>query len=271
MIKAQHINFFFDTSKRKREIWKRTQAARDTFERKYTMLFRTILNRHFKAVSDRVDVSNYLNDNLPDTIIDDNTVKLMLIDLYKNVGASFAKNAYRQLLTQGVKEEEDMGDYWLHEMEKYVKTTLGNRIVSITKGSRDQAKAIIRRMIQQGTDEGWGADVTARAIKQALTKEGVELNMWRALRIARTEVMTASNVGAMEGAKSLNVPMVKYWIATYDSRTRDTHLVIEQQNPLDIDDDFKVGEYDMSQPGDPRGGAEETVNCRCTIAFGVKQ
>jgi hypothetical protein len=65
--------------------------------------------------------------------------------------------------------------------------------------------------------------------------------------------------------------MVKYWIATYDSRTRDTHLVIEQQNPLDIDDDFKVGEYDMSQPGDPKGGAEEIINCRCTIAFGVKQ
>jgi hypothetical protein len=235
------------------------------------MLFRTILNRQFKAVSDRVDVSNYLNDNLSDTIIDEMPVRLMMIDLYRNTGAFFAKNAYRQLLTQGVKEEEDMEDYWLHEMEKYVKTTLGNRIVSITKGSRDQAKGIIRRLIQQGTEEGWGAEVTAQAIKQSLTKEGIELNLWRALRIARTEVMTASNVGAMKGAESLNMPMVKYWISTYDSRTRDTHLVIEQQNPIDIDADFKVGEYDMSHPGDPRGGPEEVIQCRCTIAFGVKQ
>ena len=81
----------------KRNLWKRTQAKRDGFERKYVMLFKTILNRQFKAVADRIDVSNYSNMSLPDMIIDDMPVKLMLIDLYRNVGSSFAKDAYRKL------------------------------------------------------------------------------------------------------------------------------------------------------------------------------
>jgi hypothetical protein len=248
--------------------WKRTQARRFSFERKYDRLFKSVLNKHFKDLAERIDVTNYSNLQLPDMIIDDKTVRLMMIDLYRTVGSDFAKGAYRELKV--TKDENDLEDYWLHEMEKYVKTTLGNRIVSITTGSRDQAKGIIKRVLQQSFDEGWGADVAASAIKKALVKEGFEINTWRALRIARTEVMSASNTGAMAGAKSLNMPMVKYWIATYDSRTRDTHMVIEEQNPKDIDSDFQVGGQPMLQPGDPRGGASEVINCRCTIAFQVK-
>jgi hypothetical protein len=269
MIKSQHINFFFDNSKVKRELWKQTNAKRMTYERRYTMLFKTILNRHFKAVADRIDVTNYLNDKLPDMIITDSQVRLMMIDLYKNVGSSFAKDAYRKLKVVKT-EAEDLEDAWLSEMENYAKTTATKKIISITGQSKEQAKKIIREVIKRSTDEGWGADVVAREIKKQLIQIGYELNTWRALRIARTEVMTASNTGAITGARSLNMPMVKYWIATYDTRTRDTHLNIENQNPIDIDEDFQVGDYRMEAPGDPRGGPEEIINCRCTVAFGVK-
>jgi uncharacterized protein with gpF-like domain len=264
-----YSNILYDTERVKRNIWKKTQAKRFAFERKYTMLFKTILNRHFTELADRLDQVNYINENLPDSIIDSGSVKLMMIDLYKNTGLSFAQDSYRQVKV--IKAEEDYDDYWLNEMEKYVKTTLGDQITSIAEGSRDIAKKIIKRVTQQSFTEGWGAEVTAAAIKRALLSEGIEMNTWRALRIARTEVMSASNFGAMKGVEVLGMPIQKYWIATYDSRTRDSHLVVEQQNPIDFDSDFEVGGTRMSQPGDPRGGAAEVINCRCSIAFGVKQ
>jgi hypothetical protein len=81
--------------------------------------------------------------------------------------------------------------------------------------------------------------------------------------------MVASNLGSKVGAESTGYALKKYWIATYDDRTRDTHLVVEQQNPLAKDDKFKVGEYDMEYPGDPSGGVEEIVNCRCVITYEI--
>ena len=264
--------FFYDVSRGKRDLWNKTNAKRKGWERKYYMLFRTVLNREFKKLADRIDITNYNNIDLPDRIIDEFPVKLLMLDLYKNVGVSFAKDAYRELSVSAKqrKDENDLEDYWMHEMDKYIKTTATDKITSIAVATRIAAKGIIRQILEQAVNEGWGADVIAREIRKQLVKQGVEMNTWRALRIARTEIMTASNYGSYAGAESLGVPLEKYWIATYDQRTRDTHEVIEQQNPKDMDSDFTVGNYQMSRPGDPRGGPEEVINCRCAIAFGVK-
>jgi uncharacterized protein with gpF-like domain len=265
-------NFFYDTTAVKRNIWKRTQAKRDGYERKYVMLFRTVLNRQFKALSDRIDTTNYNNLDLPSRIIDEMPVRLLFTDMYKNVGRDFAKETYRQLsaTVKSQKAEDDLEDYWIHEMDKYVKTDCGKKITSITAASIGHARTMISKVIKQSTDEGWGAEETARAIRNLLNTEGIEINLWRSLRIARTEVMTASNQGQMTGARSMNMPMEKFWIATYDSRTRDTHMVVEEQNPKSLEEDFQVGAYRMDAPGDSRGGPEEVINCRCTVAFQVK-
>jgi hypothetical protein len=81
--------------------------------------------------------------------------------------------------------------------------------------------------------------------------------------------MTASNIGSMEGAKATGEALEKFWIATYDNRTRDTHLAVEAQNPKMMNETFQVGAYQMQHPGDPSAGVEEIVNCRCAISYGV--
>jgi hypothetical protein len=212
--------------------------------------------------------------SLPVKIMQTETIEKMMIGLYTSVGIAFAKEQYSSLKAESqdlmFKADEPV-DKWYASMQNYAKIKAGKRIVSIATSGREQAVKLIKLVLEQSTNEGWGADVTASAIRKSLLTDGQVINQWRALRIARTEIVTASNQGAMEGAKSLDMPMEKFWIATYDSRTRDTHAVMEEQNPKAMEEDFRVGDYMMDSPGDASGGPEETINCRCSIAFGVKE
>lgn len=253
--------------------WKRNQMRRDAWERKYNLLIRNVLNKQFKDLSHRIDSTNYMDLTLPDKVMSRETIEKMMIGLYTSVGIAFAKEQYSSLKSESqnrlFKADEPI-DEWYNFMQNYAKTKAGKRIVSIAESGREQAVKLIKLVLEQSATEGWGADETARAIRKSLLSDGQAINQWRALRIARTEIVTASNQGAMEGAKSLDMPMEKFWIATYDSRTRDTHSVMEEQNPKDMSEDFQVGDYMMDSPGDASGGPEETINCRCSIAFDVK-
>jgi uncharacterized protein with gpF-like domain len=201
-------------------------------------------------------------------------VEKMIVELYKTVGSDFARQQFERLKAENqsmIFKSEPDEDNWRSELEGYAKTKAGQRITSITEGSRNAALKIIRSYLERSVNEGWGSEETARAIRKGLVTDGIEMNQWRALRIARTEIVTASNIGTLVGARSSEFTLEKYWIATQDSRTRETHAVIEVQNPKAMDEGFLVGAYEMECPGDPDGGPEETINCRCALATEVKQ
>lgn len=89
----------------------------------------------------------------------------------------------------------------------------------------------------------------------------------RALLIARTETTMAANMGAYGAALQSGVNLEKYWIATDDNRTRDSHAAMLGTKPLPMDEPFEVGSSLMMYPGDPSAPAEEVCNCRCVLAF----
>ena len=254
-------------------LWKRTQLKRDAWERKYAYLFRIVLNKQFKKLADNVKGDNIGSESLY-TVIDREDIEKAMISLYKNVGASFAQDQFRRLKAESQALEFKSGpeaeDYWYEYMTSYAKTKAGVRITSITGQQKVYARKIIAEKMKIATDEGWGSDELARQIRKALLTDGQVINQWRALRIARTETVTASNIGSHIGAQETGFPMDKYWIAVYDSRTRDTHAVVEQQNPKAMDEGFRVGDYLMEIPGDPDAGPEETINCRCSVGYQVK-
>jgi len=253
-------------------LWKTVDNKRRVWEGKFSIYFRKILNNELQKVIDAIGPDNCYDIDLPSKILDKENIEKALITCYYNVGTAFAKDQFNRLKadTGSIFLKEEPEDNWYEIFTAHVKANAGNKITSIVEQNRAQAKKTIRRVLDETIEEGLGAYETATRIRKALEKEGELLNQWRALRIARTEVMSASNLGAMEGARATGLAMNKFWIATYDSRTRDTHLVVEQQNPIDFNDTFKVGNYEMRQPGDERAGAEEIINCRCTVSFEVK-
>jgi len=251
-----------------RATWRAIQRRRDSYEGKFASLFRITLNRQFRELADRINEQNYNSRLLLDTITPDAIWK-RYEQLYTLVGADFAREQYNRLKgfdPDLLTKEEDT---WYNYLRHYVKNRLWKRIEAVNQTSINTAGRIINGVLEQSVTEGLGAYETATRIKKGLIEEGIKYNQWRALRIARTEIMTASNMGSFEGAKSSGEALEKFWIATYDSRTRDTHMVIEAQNPKMMNETFQVGAYQMQHPGDPAGGAEEVINCRCAIAYNV--
>ncbi len=251
-----------------RAIWKATQRRRESYESKFASLFRITLNRQFRELADRINEQNYNSRLLLDTIKPDAIAK-RYEQLYTLVGADFAREQYNRLKgfdPDLLTKEEDT---WYNYMRHYVKNRLWKRIEAVNQTSINTAGRIINGVLEQSVTEGLGAYETATRIKKGLIEEGIKYNQWRALRIARTEIMTASNAGSFEGAKATGEALQKYWIPTYDSRSRDTHMAVEAQNPKMMNETFQVGAYQMQHPGDPAGGAEEVINCRCSIAYNV--
>lgn len=225
-----------------------------------------MLNSQYRMLAGRIDVTNYANEGLVN-LISEEPVKKLLIDLYRQVGADFAKSQ--------VKAEQDTSD-WMKLFEQYVKLYGGSKIVSIQGETKKQALKIIRALLEEAAVEGWGSDVIASKMKSRLVNEGIKINRYRAQRIARTEVVQASNAGAFIGTKQIEdqygIVHEKYWIATYDDRTRDTHAAMESQNPKMMDEAFLVGGvWPAQMPHDPDLPPEEVINCRCTIAFKVAE
>jgi len=86
--------------------------------------------------------------------------------------------------------------------------------------------------------------------------------------IARTEVVGALNGGTLEAWRQSDVVETKVWMATLDPRVRDTHLDAHGQERK-LDEDFEVGSGRGPAPGQI-GRAEEDINCRCTMAAGIR-
>lgn len=88
----------------------------------------------------------------------------------------------------------------------------------------------------------------------------------RTERIARTEIISAHNNGAMQAYKQSEVVDEKEWISSRDGDVRDSHQIDGEKVP--IDQAFSNG---LMYPGDPAGLAEEVVNCRCTFSGVIKR
>ena len=88
----------------------------------------------------------------------------------------------------------------------------------------------------------------------------------RAKTIARTEMLTAVSIGqnaAVENAKEVIPGLKKAWITAEDERVRDSHRMVGEQAPIDVDDVFA---NELRFPRDPEVNMpEETINCRCTL------
>lgn len=132
----------------------------------------------------------------------------------------------------------------------------------------DTTRKIIRLAISNGITNGEGSREIAKNIR-LLSSSG--LTRYRAATIARTELHTAQNYGQIETAKKLNIPnLKKQWLSALDDRTREWH---KRMNGVQVGLDerfivpYKGINYEMDRPGDPRGGAANVINCRCTLLF----
>lgn len=142
---------------------------------------------------------------------------------------------------------------------------VGNRLVRLP----DEVYALIVREVETGIAQGDGVPDIAARVQTVLTATGSEYWPNRAVTVARTETMAAVNAGAYAGAlrdaeERGDPAPFKVWLATDDTRTRPTHDKADGQRTL-LSEPFRVGGAQLLYPGDPRGPAQEVINCRCTF------
>ena len=85
-----------------------------------------------------------------------------------------------------------------------------------------------------------------------------------AMRITRTEahrIQCKATADAQHRAKEKGADVVKQWDSTLDSKTRESHVAMDGEI-AELDDTFSNG---LEYPGDPKGSAEEVINCRCAL------
>lgn len=198
----------------------------------------------------------------PEQLLRENTVHNLFTQLYEKVGVYFAKLTYKRLTKQLRKDA--VTDYFTRYMNQYVLQNTARRVANITNTTRK----FVRRIIRTGLDKGYGTDKIASLLRKNWNK----ISRYRAVNIARTETIAASNAGALAGAekvgKDLGLTMQKTWLARLDRRTRDPHRRANGQTK-GINDSFVVDGERLMHPGDPNGSASNVVNCRCAVTFRV--
>lgn len=138
-----------------------------------------------------------------------------------------------------------------------------NRLRDVDNEVFDRVAATVAR----GTQEGWTADDTRKAVQQEL---GPENTHWknRAAVVARTETIGALNAGRTDSFNQISsdhpeLQLDQQWLATLDTRVRATHRRADGQRRRP-GRPFDVGGAELRFPGDPRGPAREVIQCRCT-------
>lgn len=122
----------------------------------------------------------------------------------------------------------------------------------------------IQSAVLQGilTGEPMG-DIAQRLLSVAKMTESA------AIRNARTAVTGAENAGRIDSyirAQNMGIKMKQVWMATLDSRTRDSHAMMDGEK-RDPGKEFSNG---CRYPGDPEGKPGEIYNCRCTLVAEVE-
>ena len=233
--------------------WKQFDQQRWQFLRYARREFRRALSKQTAMVVQSLkDKGAHDTEGAIDLLVDKKPMEEAFLRVYRRVGSHFGRQTFRQF----AKSEDDT---WTQNVMNAVLTQNYDKIEGISKTTKDKIKLIL----QAGVRDGLGIDEIARQIRD---KAG---GMNRATLIARTEIISASNLGSIEGARATGLPMKKIWLATMDNITRDIHMSADGQKTETLEGSFSVGGENLGYPGDSSRGASagNVINCRCAIGY----
>ena len=80
-----------------------------------------------------------------------------------------------------------------------------------------------------------------------------------------TDAESKGRLDSMYRAYDEGFEVKKFWIATLDNRTRDTHIEYDSMEPVDLDYEYAPG---LKKPKDPNCSImAEVCNCRCKLLY----
>ena len=188
-------------------------------------------------------------------------IRSYIIELWGNVGSRFATDMNEQI--DGLSKEEIL---WEDMFRNYMFERSLKKAGSILTTQQAEINRIIDVVVSEGGREGWSIERISQEITKQLGRDLTNIQAYHAERIARTEVIGASNKGSFDAALRSGLEMKKQWLTSGLKGVRDSHLLYESMGFVPMDFEYNMG---LKTPGDPSGSPEEVINCRCTIIYQV--
>jgi hypothetical protein len=145
------------------------------------------------------------------------------------------------------------------DVYRYLQVQATRKVKEINQTTRKK----LRDILAAATREGETVKQAAKRIDRLYLDEIIPN---RSFVIARTEIGAAANYAGLAAARDTSLRMRKEWNTNVDGRERDTHRAVDGQ-VVNLDDDFQVGGEALGFPGDPRGSAENVIQCRCFLTY----
>lgn len=152
-------------------------------------------------------------------------------------------------------------DPWEENLARYITETTASKVTYVLDFTKSHIAAIIKEM----RDDNATVDAVARRIRDEI---GL-FSTYRSFRIARTEVVSASNYASLKAADQTGMDLEKKWVTSRDARVRESHEDLDRET-RPLDKEFSNG---LLHPGDMRPGtpAKEVVHCRCALSYTRKR
>ena len=186
-----------------------------------------------------------------------------LNDLWSKVGGKYASDTARMIRNKKSLEDPEL-EMWEQGFRAYMADRSKKIAKQILTTQEATINSVIDKIVAAAFDEGDSISVIAGALRDKMEAELVSIQRYEAERIARTEVIGASNKGSFDGAKSTGLEMQKSWMTSGLVGVRETHQNNEMRGWVNMDAEFTGG---IQYPGDASGPPEEIINCRCTIIY----
>ena len=142
---------------------------------------------------------------------------------------------------------------------RFLESYAAAEVRHVTQTTREAIRNLLKLAVEDGLTLGE---------TQQLLRELTDFSLARALTIARTETTRAYNFSTLEAWGQSEVVAQKEWLTAHDEFVRDSHAEAEAQGPIGLEEQFSNG---LAYPGDPAGGPEEVINCRCTLSPTVER
>lgn len=197
-----------------------------------------------------------------EALIYSNVSERQIKDMYKEIYTKLCEPQYKRTQRQ-LKADIDFESVIM----QWLNTNAGLRIVSVHS-------TLIEAIIKVIAD-GYKNNLSVAEITRNLQNKFGWFKA-QALRIARTETTTATNLATYLAAENSDYELQKTWISAQDNRTRRPpkspfdHLDMNGVT-VDVNRPFFVGGEELEYPGDPNGAAGNIINCRCKVVFTVKE
>lgn len=239
------------------------EYKRNKYARSAKAEIRRVLNGYLADYMHRISTAQNYGDLLTAAQTEPDHVPMIaaLAKIYRRVGADFAKMTIKDVNAKKSAPDPIKIDFWEEFFVQFARTKLGQKITWITNTTKEVYIATVQRVVEQAGRDGLSIWNTAKQIQREIGYS----NQYRAERIARTEIIKASNLGTLEGGKNAGIPTRKEWLPIVDSNSREDHAAMAGSPPIDNDQPFNVGGVEMMYPGDEAGGAEHVINCRCAL------